>query len=52
MKKFLLLLILVLPLLGISCVSEWDYEGDTGTLKVPWGEKEGQRNPEEAYPPA
>jgi hypothetical protein len=49
MKRLLLLFVLALPLLMTSCVSEWDYEGETGTMKIPWGEKEGQRNPEEAY---
>ena len=49
MKRILLLLVLLLPLISMAC-AEWDYESDTGTLSLPWGEKEGTRNPEEALP--
>jgi len=46
--KLFILLFICLPVLWSSCVSEYDYESDTGTFTIPWGEKEGQRNPEEA----
>lgn len=49
MKNILLLLLVALPFLSISCVGETSYYSDSGTLKIPFGTKEGQRNPEEAF---
>ncbi len=48
MNRLLLLTLLFVPLL-VSCVGESDYSSDTGTLSIPWGPKEGNRNPEEAF---
>jgi hypothetical protein len=34
--------------MSLSCITETDYESDESTIKIPWGEKTGNRNPEEA----
>ncbi len=51
MKYLLLFALLIMPILFISCLnySEHDYDSNTGTFSIPWGEKEGKRNPEESY---
>jgi hypothetical protein len=35
--------VILILLIGTSCVGESSYQSDSGTLKIPWGEKEGTR---------
>lgn len=49
MKNALLALFVIFPLLSVGCLnySEHDYDRGTGTFSIPFGEKEGKRNPDE-----
>ncbi|MDP3919268.1 MAG: hypothetical protein Q8R76_00455 [Candidatus Omnitrophota bacterium] len=48
----LVITVLILSMASFSCMTEYDYESSSGTLKIPWGAKEGQLDPDNNLPPS
>ena len=51
MKNILFALLAILPLISVACLnySEHDYDSGSGTFSIPFGDKDGKRNPQEVY---